>query len=177
MSELKATDKEEFENCKEDMKKLAQLDEESAKIVTSAIRAKNIPLMAKTAGLDLEDEKVRNVITTPIDDQIPNEKSLTNDLSNDVEKDSSMVDGEDLEESPAEGVEELKQDIGEAEDSGEEELEAEEGGKSQIYIELPSEMVPEIKKALESVIGQSLDEQFGGETTEEFSKEEPEFEK
>lgn len=55
---LKATDPEDMEACRKDMEKLAALDPQTAKVVAAAIRAKQMPNLIKSAGLEGMFDKI-----------------------------------------------------------------------------------------------------------------------
>ena len=56
IAEIKATDKEDFNNCVSDLVKTASLDTDEAKIIANAIRSKFLPNILREAGFE-DDER------------------------------------------------------------------------------------------------------------------------
>lgn len=149
-AELEATDKQELEECAKDMQKLAELDEDSARIVAAAVRAKTLPNLARQAGL--EEEEIERIMK-PL-----HEKPMTADFAKEEETkdpEEEIEEGKvDETENPFEKDEESpKEDIEEASEVNDEEPMA------QITIELPASKVQQVEELL-----QTLQPDFGGES-------------
>jgi hypothetical protein len=158
---LKATDAEDFKVCIKDMEKLAETDPESAKIVASAIRAKQIPAMARNAGLN--EELIQRLLSplgnqdkaidfakkkeTEESEESPFEKKFENEESEE-EPEEIIEPGNDLEEMDENPeTDELSNGFGEENDEGE---------TATINIEVPMEMVDEVKEGLETFFAEKF---------------------
>ena len=143
LAEIKATDKEDFVQCTNDMARTASLNKDEAEVVASAIRAKYLPNIAKQAGiklagLDLEDGKE------------------TVDFANDESDDEEMEfhhfesDEDEMNEDDDEMSDEDMDDSDEVEDSDD---------VATFEIEVPADMVDQAQKAVQ----EALDNLLGGD--------------
>ena len=143
LAEIKATDKEDFVQCTNDMVRTASLNKDEAEVVASAIRAKYLPNIAKQAGiklagLDLEDGKE------------------TVDFANDESDDEEMEfhhfesDEDEMNEDDDEMSDEDMDDSDEVEDSDD---------VATFEIEVPADMVDQAQKAVQ----EALDNLLGGD--------------
>lgn len=162
---LKATDAEEFQECQKDMQKLAQLDPEAAKLVTAAIRAKQIPVLARESGLD--ESLVQSLISPqpqPTMD-FANKKKIEpkEEEFPEAEEHEEMPEVEEHKEFPEEEMEEPdkleglhdehemnkpEEMFNKDEDS---EADDEDEQMANINLQVPMNMVESVKKALENL--------------------------
>ena len=143
LAEIKATDKEDLVQCTKDMARTASLNNDEAKAVANAIRAKYLPNIAKQAGiklagLDLEDGKE------------------TVDFANDKSDDDEMEfhhfesDEDEMSEDDDEMSDDDMDDTDEVEESDD---------VATFEIEVPADMVDQAQKAVQ----EALDNLLGGD--------------
>ena len=142
IAEIKATDKEDFNNCVSDLVKTASLDTDEAKIIANAIRSKFLPNILREAGF--EDDEIKDHVN--LDSEAEQTADFANDFSNDDEED--MLDDEDDQED--DDFEDLNMDEDEVEDDEE---------TATFEIEVPADMVDAAKQAVQ----EALDNLLGGE--------------
>ena len=80
IAEIKATDKEDFNNCVSDLVKTASLDTDEAKIIANAIRSKFLPNILREAGF--EDDEIKDHVN--LDSEAEQTADFANDFSNDI---------------------------------------------------------------------------------------------
>ena len=167
-AELRATDAEDMQKCLSDMQKLAELDADAARIVTSAIRSKQIPAMGKRAGMD--EEFIKQLISplgqekaVGFADKDEEPEKETPDFGNAEEE----VEDEGTESNPEE-EDIMGTDDTNTEDTPEQsfipendESEAIDGDESTatISVEVPADMVDEVKSAIEQFLSETFGEQ------------------
>lgn len=144
LAEIKATDKEDFVQCTNDMARTASLDKDEAVVVASAIRAKYLPNIAKQAGiklagLDLEDGK--ETVDFANDESDDDEEMEFHHFESDEDE---MSDDDD------EMSDEDMEDSDEVEDSDD---------VATFEIEVPADMVDQAQKAVQ----EALDNLLGGD--------------
>ena len=142
IAEIKATDKEDFNNCVSDLVKTASLDTDEAKIIANAIRSKFLPNILREAGF--EDEEIKDHVN--LDSEAEQTADFANDFSNDDEDD--MLDDEDDQED--DDFEDLNNDEDEVDD---------EEQTATFEIEVPADMVDAAKQAVQ----EALENLLGGE--------------
>lgn len=141
IAEIKATDKEDFNNCVNDLVKTASLDTDEAKIIANAIRSKFLPNILREAGF--KDEEIKDHVN--LDSMAEQTADFANDFSNDDEED--MLDDEDDQED--DDYKDLNMDEDEVDDDETVTFE----------IEVPADMVDAAKQAVQK----ALDNLLGGE--------------
>ena len=141
IAEIKATDKEDFNNCVNDLVKTASLDTDEAKIIANAIRSKFLPNILREAGF--EDEEIKDHVN--LDSMAEQTADFANDFSDDDDED--MLDDEDDQED--DNFEDLHMDEDEVEDDE----------TATFEIEVPADMVDAAKQAVQK----ALDNLLGGE--------------
>lgn len=144
LAEINATDKEDFQNCANDMEKTASLDANEAVVVARAIRAKYLPNIAKQAGLDVSNLDLDHGKETV---------DFANDESDDEEEDMEFHhfesdENEDVEEDDM--SDEDVEDEDEVEDSDD---------VATFEIEVPADMVDQAQQAVQK----ALDDLLGGD--------------
>ena len=144
LAEIQATDKEDLENCVNDMTRSASLDKSEALVIANAIRAKYLPNVMREAGIELDEEKMPN-----FEDDGEETVDFANDEEEDIENDMDMDDMSDDDEDE---ITDLDGD-GEADDDRE---------VAEITIEVPASMV----EAAQQAIMDALDNLLGGEDTD-----------
>ena len=143
IAEIKATDREDFDNCVNDLVKTASLDSAEAKIIASAIRSKFLPNILREAGF--EDEEIKDHVN--LDSEAEQTADFANDFSDDDKED--MLDLEDQEDDDFEDF-----------DMDEDEVEDEETATFEINV--PADKVDAAKQAVQ----EALDNLLGGEDTD-----------
>lgn len=144
LAEIQATDKEDLENCVNDMTRSASLDKSEALVIANAIRAKYLPNVMREAGIELDEDKMPN-----FEDDGEETVDFANDEEDDIEDDMDMDDMSDDDEDE---MTDLDGD-GEADDDGD---------VAEITIEVPAPMV----EAAQQAIMDALDNLLGGEDTD-----------
>jgi len=150
IAEIKATDKEDMENCVNDMQRSASLDESEARIVAKAVRAKHLPNILREAGAE---EMIKEDLLTPV-----GVASETADFAKDKNDDdhdednSEFVENEDFDLLNSE--EDLNDDMGEAND---------ETNIATFEIDVPADKVEEAQKAVQ----EALDKIFSGDASDD----------
>lgn len=165
---LKATDKDDFDTCVQDMQKLAELDPNAAKIVAAAIRAKQVPAIIKEAGLENED--ALESLMSPLkqtektmgfaDEKEPSEEEEEHEEMEspeeeeeehesagfpfDTESDEEENDNTEFTSDTDEGID-IPEEMGEADEEGN-------GSTATINIEVPAEMLNDVKAAIEKAL-------------------------
>ena len=142
IAEIKATDREDFDNCVNDLVKTASLDSSEAKIIASAIRSKFLPNILREAGF--EDEEIKDHVN--LDSEAEETADFANDFSNDDDEDMLDEDQED------DDFKDLDMD--------EDEVEDEETATFEINV--PADKVDAAKQAVQ----EALDNLLGGEDTD-----------
>ena len=144
LAEIQATDKEDLENCVNDMTRSASLDKSEALVIANAIRAKYLPNVMREAGIELDDDKMPN-----FEDDGEETVDFAKDEEDDIEDDLDM---DDMSEDDDEEITDLDSD-GEADDDSD---------VAEITIEVPADMV----EAAQQAIMDALDNLLGGEDTD-----------
>ena len=139
IAEIKATDKEDFDNCVNDLVKTASLDTDEAKIIANAIRNKFLPNILREAGF--EDEEIKDHVN--LDSEAEETADFANDLDEDEDEDMLDEDQED------DDMNDFDMDEDEVEDDE----------TATFEIEVPADMVDAAKQAVQ----EALDNLLGGE--------------
>jgi len=160
LAALKETDSEDMENCVNDMKKHASLNEDEARIVAAAVRAKYLPNIASSYGLD--NTVVAQMMGLPME---PKDDDSANVEPNDDLKlpgETAMGDQEDNDlDLPTDITDEEHEGLGEVSDH---DLDT-----ATIKIELPADKLEEAQQAIEKALTELLggDEPFSDEEDED----------
>jgi len=139
IAEIKATDREDFDNCVNDLVKTASLDTDEAKIIANAIRNKFLPNILREAGF--EDEEIKDHVN--LDSEAEETADFANDLEEDEDEDMLDEDQED------DDMNDFDMDEDEVEDDE----------TATFEIEVPADMVDAAKQAVQ----EALDNLLGGE--------------
>jgi hypothetical protein len=154
LAEIKATDQEDMEHCVSDMQKSASLEEDQARIVAAAVRAKHLPNILREAGLYMLDEEPLKVVD--LGTETAGFAEDTTDETHD-EAGAEFVETEDFD--SLNSTEDSDDDMGEAID---------ETNIATFQIEVPADMVEVAQQAVQK----ALDEALGGDTSADDADEE-----
>jgi hypothetical protein len=148
IAEIKATDKEDMNNCVNDMQKFASLESNEAKIVANAIRAKYLPAIAREAGID--DSKFFNL----------DEDEETVDFAKEIDEDedSDMEDEDlDMEDDADDDMDMDDMSDDDDEDLDEDDVEVDDDVAT-IEIEIPASKLEAAKDAVQEALQRVLGE-------------------
>lgn len=186
MSLLQNTDISEFNNCVSDLKKI-DLNDSEARIVASALRAKTIPVVAKNLYPFLEEDKITELLKSRHGEDTKNFTKETDELEEIPAKEETIEDeiaehghiptskeeeleGEEVEEhSP-----EVQEAIEDADIDSEEDLSEVNTDTAKIIMNVPVDMLDEVKEAFRTFMGDQVDAIFPTSDNEEVGEEESE---
>lgn len=196
MEYVKATDAEDMGKCVEDIKRLSEVDSEGAKVIAAAFRQKQLPILARNAGLNEQqitellkpsNEHVENFAD---DKEEENDKPFETETEDHDDDETEDHDEHESEETPFEEAEEneFPEETGNEETEDVDDLNADDTGEvneddqmADITIQAPVSMIEKIQEMLSQLTGMDVendfeaDEQpFGTESeeiTEPFNKE------
>jgi hypothetical protein len=159
VAEIKATDKEDMENCVNDMQKFASLNEDEARVVAAAVRAKHLPNIVRESGLEaFFEEPATEVHDLEGKATADFAKEKTKDIHDDAE--GEFVEEEDF--TLPNSTDDLKEDQSEAIDSN----------IATFQIEVPADKVEVAQKAVQEALDKALGTEVTTETSEDDSDEE-----
>lgn len=159
LAEIRDTDPDEFKACVKDMKEHLDADDDTARLIAESFRAKSLPNVARSMGLSEDD--ISSLLKHGDDLDESEYDSTTEEGTRDTTDKEEMYDMDE-------------EDVGDEDTTTDEvggDNEKAPEGIAHVKIDLPVEMLPDLKEALRNIVGDEVDTMFPDDIGEISEKE------